>query len=170
MELGRKVRKRYDALFADLDPKQINDVVRSYTSNKQRTLFSAWSFLNGMFPSTPRHFMYLGDRQHLDMAAVEAELEKTHTGMGIAIMVSTVGHGVPSECKSVYSKLLGLRLYKITPSMREQGVQAFYSLTVSTLRSSLQRTPTSCFIKSNHQIAMKRRKSSRRKRCSNILG
>merc|ERR1712166_1676040 len=82
VELGRKVRKRYDALFADLDPKQINDVVRSYTSNKQRTLFSAWSFLNGMFP----------------------------------------------------------------------------------------RTPTSCFIKSNHQIAMKRRKSSRRKRCSNILG
>jgi len=87
VELGRKVRKRYDALFADLDPKQINDVVRSYTSNKQRTLFSAWSFLNGMFPSTPRHFMYLGDRQHLDMAAVEAELEKTHNGMGIAIMV-----------------------------------------------------------------------------------
>ena len=80
VELGRKVRKRYDALFADLDPKQINDVVRSYTSNKQRTLFSAWSFLNGMFPSTPRHFMYLGDRQHLDMAAIEAELEKTEYG------------------------------------------------------------------------------------------
>ena len=39
----------------------------AYTSNVQRTLFSAWSFLHGMFPNVPKHFSFATDRLKVNL-------------------------------------------------------------------------------------------------------
>lgn len=93
--VGQMLAERYvraSDLFTEggepLSAAAINDVVKAHTSNLQRTLMSSWSFLQGMFPQTPRHFSYLCDRQDVDMVAVERKLEKEgQVGTGIRMVV-----------------------------------------------------------------------------------
>lgn len=87
--LGALLRKRYAGLFSDLDKSEINNVVKVHTSNYQRTLFSAWSFMFGMFPEVPRYYNYLSDRQDVDMEKLEKTIEAQDTTLGIPINIES---------------------------------------------------------------------------------
>lgn len=92
VQLGRNMGHRYiqgSSLFDGVDPQAMRKAARVYTSNVQRTIFSAWSFLQGMFPTTPKHISYLADREELDMDAIESKLQKSGTDTGIAINVES---------------------------------------------------------------------------------
>lgn len=92
VRLGRNMANRYvqgSSLFDGVEPQAIRKAVRVYTSNVQRTIFSAWSFLQGMFPTAPKHIAYLADREELDMDEIESRLQKSGTNTGIAINVES---------------------------------------------------------------------------------
>ena len=92
VRLGRNMGHRYvkgSSLFDGVDPQEMRTAVRVYTSNVQRTIFSAWSFLQGMFPTTPKHIAYLNDREDLDMDEIESRLQQSGTDTGIAINVES---------------------------------------------------------------------------------
>jgi hypothetical protein len=54
-------------LFKGLDHQRMHKYIVAYTSNVQRTLFSAWSFLHGMFPNVPKHFSFATDRLKVNL-------------------------------------------------------------------------------------------------------
>jgi hypothetical protein len=54
-------------LFEGLDHQLMHKYIVAYTSNVQRTLFSAWSFLHGMFPDVPKHFSFATDRLKVNL-------------------------------------------------------------------------------------------------------
>lgn len=92
VRLGRNMAHRYvkgSSLFDGVQPQAMRQAVRVYTSNVQRTIFSAWSFLQGMFPTTPKHIAYLADREDLDMDEIESRLQSSGTDTGIAINVES---------------------------------------------------------------------------------
>lgn len=99
--LGGKMSARYvkgTSLFDGLSPSEIGTVVQAHTSNLQRTLFSAWSFLAGMFPETPRHFSYLVDREEIDLEAIDLQMQANGGGgRGIEINVEDGGAGKKSD-------------------------------------------------------------------------
>lgn len=96
VRLGRFLGQRYvqgSRLFDAVGPQEMRQAVLVYTSNVQRTIFSAWSFLQGMFPSIPKHIAYLSDREELDMDDIESRLQQSGLSTGIAINVESSVHG-----------------------------------------------------------------------------
>lgn len=96
VRLGRNIGQRYvqgSSLFDGVEPQEMRTAARVYTSNVQRTIFSAWSFLQGMFPTTPKHIAYLNDREDLDMDEIESRLQQSGTDTGIAINVESSVEG-----------------------------------------------------------------------------
>jgi len=71
VKLGGMMSRRYPHLFAGIPDEKIPDHVLCLSSNVQRTLFSAWSLLTGMFPKVPRYFCYSNDRPEVDMEAAD---------------------------------------------------------------------------------------------------
>eukprot|EP00959_Pyramimonas_sp_CCMP1952_P074861 1564301-Pyramimonas_sp.AAC.1 len=70
INVGKDLRERYvdgSDLFKGVPPHVMQRTVVAYTSNMQRTLFSAWSFLHGMFPDVPQYFSYAGDRLKVNL-------------------------------------------------------------------------------------------------------
>ena len=76
--LGCSLHKRYanTKLFRGIETKNIGKHVKVQTSNKHRTLFTAWNLLRGMFPGVSSYFNYLGDRLELNLEDVEKEMNK----------------------------------------------------------------------------------------------
>ena len=76
--LGCSLHKRYanSKLFRGIETKHIGKHVKVQTSNKHRTLFTAWNLLRGMFPGVSSYFNYLGDRLELNMEDVETQMNK----------------------------------------------------------------------------------------------
>ena len=56
---GRRLACRYPKLMAGVKACDIGEHVDARTSQVQRTLFSSWSLLSGMFPETPRCYRIL---------------------------------------------------------------------------------------------------------------
>ena len=88
--LGCSLHKRYanSKLFRGIETKHIGKHVKVQTSNKHRTLFTAWNLLRGMFPGMSSYFNYLGDRLELNMEDVETQMNKNgNRTLGIPINV-----------------------------------------------------------------------------------
>jgi hypothetical protein len=70
INVGLDLRERYvigSDLFKGVPPHTLQQTVVAYTSNMQRTLFSAWSLLHGMFPDVPQYFSYASDRLKVNL-------------------------------------------------------------------------------------------------------
>lgn len=70
VDTGRSFRTRYlegSDLFKGIPQETLHKYVVAYTSNMQRTLFSAWSFLHGMFPDIPQYFSFATDRLKVNL-------------------------------------------------------------------------------------------------------
>lgn len=108
-QLGSRLAMRYPSLMEGVPDYDITEHVRCVTSQVQRTLFSAWSLLSGVFPHVPRHFSYADDRIGVDLDNAEEMLNLTDgiKTLGIAINVESAGnkedkifHQLKTECKT----------------------------------------------------------------------
>eukprot|EP00930_Biecheleria_cincta_P095122 TRINITY_DN87145_c0_g1_i1.p1 TRINITY_DN87145_c0_g1~~TRINITY_DN87145_c0_g1_i1.p1 ORF type:complete len:592 (+),score=100.16 TRINITY_DN87145_c0_g1_i1:66-1841(+) len=98
--LGQKLAARYrkgSCLFDGVTSSDFHRSVLVNTSPVQRTLFSAWSLLGGMFSDVPRHFAYHADRQDIDLDQAEATIQKKGQTLGIAIQVESTTAGETND-------------------------------------------------------------------------
>jgi hypothetical protein len=88
--LGCSLHERYakTKLFRNIERKDIGKHVKVQTSNKHRTLFTAWNVLRGMFPGVGSYFNYWNDRLDLNMEDMEKNMNKKgNKTLGIPINV-----------------------------------------------------------------------------------
>lgn len=87
-QLGKMLAAQYrEALFGELEPTEIGRYCRVHSSNKHRTLMSAWSLLQGFLPDVPKHFSYASDRLDVDFERLEQRLNAQGQSLGIEMSI-----------------------------------------------------------------------------------
>lgn len=89
--MGVSLHKRYkgSSLFKDVKRCDVGKHVLVHTSNKHRTLFTAWNVLRGMFPGINSFFTYYSDRVELNMESIEKSMNERDETLGIPINVES---------------------------------------------------------------------------------